>query len=335
MAGGWIAFSENSRAEEPAEPEGELVHIERRGTPDKIKLLLKIKNRVAFKSFLLTGPDRVVINLNPCRKITSAIPEISAGPIKRLRCSQFNANTVRIVIDLKRKVTYSLSSEEGDPFLLVVDLAVKDLKKSTGQESVPGQKISRPAGKVKETKGPSLKTIPPPKTKTVKEMAPRTNPIPADPPSKEGSEVSGLESGKTFLSQKETVEARRQFFRYLNVQPAGRLDPVVIDWVGQSYRLEGAAPSGEKIRRQLVDALYETYGAAIEPGLAALAEQTLQSGEYRGGPAHPEKVEKGDGGQSRLGKRGTAHPGPDALQGNGEIIRKRGSSGSNPPVPPL
>ncbi|MCL4516746.1 MAG: N-acetylmuramoyl-L-alanine amidase [Firmicutes bacterium] len=69
-----------------------------------------------FKAYLLTLPDRVVVDLFDARL---AIPQ---GPIpvddpivKQIRVSQFKPDLARVVVDLKRSTGYQIAPAPGDP----------------------------------------------------------------------------------------------------------------------------------------------------------------------------------------------------------------------------
>ena len=95
------------RAQDPEAPLGEFFQIKSESAEGKTRVVLKVRHPVKHTVFSLTNPDRVVINLTPCLLKLSPIPELKTGPIQRLRCSQFNEKTVRLVLDLKQKVPFS------------------------------------------------------------------------------------------------------------------------------------------------------------------------------------------------------------------------------------
>ncbi|CAK6495902.1 N-acetylmuramoyl-L-alanine amidase AmiC [Pantoea sp. Nvir] len=83
-----------------------------------------------YKQFALSHPDRLVIDianmhLNPVLKGVDKLVRVSDPFIKNARVGQFDANTVRIVLELKRNVapkTFTLAPVAGIKHRLVVDL---------------------------------------------------------------------------------------------------------------------------------------------------------------------------------------------------------------------
>ncbi|RTY58569.1 N-acetylmuramoyl-L-alanine amidase [Pantoea sp. YU22] len=83
-----------------------------------------------YKQFALTHPDRLVIDiknmhLNPVLKGVDKLVRVNDPFIKNARVGQFDASTVRIVLELKRNVapkTFTLAPVAGIKHRLVVDL---------------------------------------------------------------------------------------------------------------------------------------------------------------------------------------------------------------------
>ncbi len=131
------------RAQDQEAPLGEFFQIKSESAEGKTRVVLEVRHPVRHTVFSLTNPDRIVINLTPCLLKLSPIPELNAGPIQRLRCSQFNEKTVRLVLDLKQKIPFSVSTPEGDPFQLWIDLeGIR--KKNEAPAPVQGSKKSVP-----------------------------------------------------------------------------------------------------------------------------------------------------------------------------------------------
>ncbi len=110
------------RAQDQEAPLGEILQIKSESAEGKTRVVLEVRHPVKHTVFSLTNPDRIVINLTPCLLRLHPMPELNTGPVERLRCSQFNEKTVRLVLDLKQKVPFSVSTPEGDPFQLWIDL---------------------------------------------------------------------------------------------------------------------------------------------------------------------------------------------------------------------
>jgi tetratricopeptide (TPR) repeat protein len=116
---GWLTVPGSAQCQPAADVKGELLHVDGQEDAGRFKVLIKVKGPVRYKSSALTGPHRLVIDLSPCSK-GGGIPDMNQGPVRRLRSSQFNEDTVRIVLDLDQPVPYSLAAQSGDPFLLTV-----------------------------------------------------------------------------------------------------------------------------------------------------------------------------------------------------------------------
>jgi tetratricopeptide (TPR) repeat protein len=103
----------------------------------QLKVFIKVTSPVNYQSFTLTGPNRLVINLTPCLKGSGPIPDLNRGPVQRLRSSQFNEDTVRIVLDLRHPVSYTLSPQVEDPSMLLVAFTGEGEGRPRGAKSSP------------------------------------------------------------------------------------------------------------------------------------------------------------------------------------------------------
>ncbi len=230
-------------AQDSETPIGEFFQIKAEPLGEKTRVIVKVKHSVRHTIFSLNNPDRVVINLTPCLLKLDHLPEIKIGPIQRLRCSQFDEKTVRLVFDLKQKVPYTVSIPEGELFQLWFDLEDK-VKKPRILESTQTSRNSVPiarSGKVeaRETKGTVKK---PSRPASEAERAAGT--VTPKPTSKAALPEPLLETGRALLEQKKYAQGREELFHYLNVIPPEKLDLRVVEEIYHSYRLEGNAPSG-------------------------------------------------------------------------------------------
>ncbi len=83
-----------------------------------------------YKQFALSNPDRLVIDIdnmhiNPVLKGVDKLVRVDDPYIKNARVGQFDANTVRLVLELKRSITpktFTLAPVAGIKHRLVVDL---------------------------------------------------------------------------------------------------------------------------------------------------------------------------------------------------------------------
>jgi tetratricopeptide (TPR) repeat protein len=264
------------RAQDPEAPVGEFFQIKSEPLEGKTRIILTVGNPVKHTVFSLINPDRIVINLTPCLLKLNQLPEIRTATIQRLRCSQFGEKTVRLVLDLKQKVPFSLSTPEGDLFHLWIDLEEK-VKKAGVPEPIQTEKKVAPLARTKEaeargTKGTVQKTSRP--ASKVKEAVVSVTP---DSAPKGSPREPLLETGRTLLEQKKYAQGREAFFHYLNVVPLENLDLRVVEEIAHSYRLEGNVPQGEKARRQILQAFSQAHGPAAFPALSQLADFYIES----------------------------------------------------------
>ena len=263
-------------AQDPEASPGEFFQIKAESTEGKTRVVLKVRHPVKHSVFSLTNPDRIVINLNPCLLKLGPLPEIKTGPILRLRCSQFNQKTVRLVLDLNQKVPFSISTPQGDPYQLWIDLEDKSKKTETptaariSKQTVP---VSRDIAR--ETRG-TLKTVKKSSPPESKEKKPFLSTTPA-PLSRAGVRIRYWQPEGALLEQKQYAQGRGAFFHYLNVAPPEELDMRVVDEIYQSYLLEGNALQGEKARQQIIQAFSQAHGPAARPALIALADFYVES----------------------------------------------------------
>jgi tetratricopeptide (TPR) repeat protein len=262
------------RAQDPEGPLGEFFQIKSAPLGEKTRIILKAGHPVKHTAFSLINPDRIVINLTPCLLKLDHIPEIKTHMIKQLRCSQFDPKTVRLVLDLKQKVPYSVSTPKEDPSQLWIDLEEKVIKAG---KLVQTERKTVPTARTKEEKargvGVTAQKTSTPVSEVKGTVASATSvstPLSAPP-------ESLLETGRSFLEQKKYAQGRDAFFHYLNVLPLEKLDLRVVEEIYHSYRLEGNAPQGEKARRQILQAFSQTYGPAACPALSQLADFYIES----------------------------------------------------------
>lgn len=205
--------------QEQEAPLGEFFQIKADAVEGKTRVVLKVRHPVKHTVFCLTNPDRVVINLTPCISKLNQIPGTETGPIQRVRCSQFDEKTVRLVLDLKQPVNFTISTLEGDPFQLWIDLQEKEKRNEP-----PAQISRKPApvvrGQVAKTRGPEKagKKTPPPTAQGKKPVAVVTpDPTPESKPT-----APLLDSGRTLLERKQFAQGREGFFSLSECRSSGR-----------------------------------------------------------------------------------------------------------------
>lgn len=93
--------------------------------PTKIRIVLDLTAPTQFKHFALENPDRLVIDI-PAGKFAADMSKITwPAPITLMRHAQYDTNTLRLVLDLKNKVTpqiFTLTANEQYGNRLVIDL---------------------------------------------------------------------------------------------------------------------------------------------------------------------------------------------------------------------
>ncbi|MFQ5600526.1 MAG: secretin N-terminal domain-containing protein [Candidatus Krumholzibacteriia bacterium] len=100
-----------------------LREIEIRGVGDGARIVLDVDGAVSHKSFTLSGPDRIVVDLvgveNAVRVTTRSVP---GGPVKRVRIAQFAKQpkpVTRVVADLRESAAHEVRRENGKLVLVV------------------------------------------------------------------------------------------------------------------------------------------------------------------------------------------------------------------------
>lgn len=94
--------------------------------PDNTRLVFDLSGPVQHKLFTLTAPDRVVIDLDSANLANpfDSLP-LKNTPVAGLRAGKYDANTLRIVIDLTNQVSpksFTLAPNQQYGHRLVVDL---------------------------------------------------------------------------------------------------------------------------------------------------------------------------------------------------------------------
>ena len=258
------------QAQDSEAPVGEIFQINSEPLEGKTRIVLKVRHAVKHKVFSLINPDRVVINLTPCLLKLNHLPEIRTATIRQLRCSQFDEKTVRLVLDLKQKVPYSVSTPEDDLFQIWIDLEEK-VTKAGVPEPDQTEKKAVPLARTKEEEAVNKTSRPESEVKgTVASVTP-------DSTSKGSPPEPLLETGRALLQQKKYAEGREAFFHYLNVAPLEKFDLRVVEEIYHSYCLEGNAPQGEKTRRQILQAFSQAHGPAARPAISQLIDFYIES----------------------------------------------------------
>ncbi|KEQ18244.1 N-acetylmuramoyl-L-alanine amidase [Endozoicomonas numazuensis] len=115
-------------------------------SPDKTRLVFDVSDEVAHSQFFLENPQRLVLDIRGTRKpATVGTPSLSTTPISKIRYGVRNNKDLRIVLDLKNKVTsksFLLKPNATYGYRLVVDL-FDGQKKAVTPIKQPSQPSSR------------------------------------------------------------------------------------------------------------------------------------------------------------------------------------------------
>lgn len=136
--------------------------------PDNTRLVFDLSGPVQHNVFTLTAPDRIVIDVGggnlpkPFEQLA-----LKNTPISGLRAAKFDADTLRVVIDLSAQVTpksFTLTPNQQYGHRLVVDLYDEGADPSTTADIPATATPSTPAAPVSPTL-PALKLPPLPSSK--------------------------------------------------------------------------------------------------------------------------------------------------------------------------
>jgi N-acetylmuramoyl-L-alanine amidase len=136
--------------------------------PDNTRLVFDLSGPVQHNVFTLTAPDRIVIDVDGGNlpKPFEQLP-LKNTPISGLRAAKFDADTLRVVIDLSAQVTpksFTLTPNQQYGHRLVVDLFDEGADPSSSAEVPATVTPSTPAAPVSPTL-PALKLPPLPSSK--------------------------------------------------------------------------------------------------------------------------------------------------------------------------
>ena len=93
---------------------------------DKLRLVLDLSGPVSYKTFTLSAPDRLIIDLSGA-SLSGDFSQLALGEtvIRSIRSGHFGKGDTRIVLDLNRPVqlnTFLLAPQDGQGHRLVLDL---------------------------------------------------------------------------------------------------------------------------------------------------------------------------------------------------------------------
>lgn len=121
--------------------------------PDKLQVIADVENKPTFRAFTVANPPRLVVDIdvNGIKKFPNRATFSSNDMVKRVRTGIQSARRIRMVIDLKKKVSwnvYTAPSKIGSGYHLFVDLNVKSSvsrnQSPTTRTTSKTAKISKP-----------------------------------------------------------------------------------------------------------------------------------------------------------------------------------------------
>ncbi len=109
-----------------------LTAIRHWSAPTYTRIVLDLKHEAAFKSFTLTNPARIVVDvIEVAPKVPRELLVINDKIVKQVRAAGSGRNRVRIVIDLDQQAEhtiFSLGAIDAKPPRLVIDVSRPDLE---------------------------------------------------------------------------------------------------------------------------------------------------------------------------------------------------------------
>ena len=115
------------------------------------RLVFDLSQQVQYKTFTLSNPDRLVIDLvHTSASQSLKLPELTGSDIKGLRHAAWDKNTLRVVLDLKQSLKYEsqlLKPSKNHPHRLVLDLHLDKATQSpkTVTTKVREKEVEKPA----------------------------------------------------------------------------------------------------------------------------------------------------------------------------------------------
>jgi len=105
--------------------------------PEYTRVVISLTDQVEFTKKRLSNPDRLYFDLKSSKinkEITKKI-SVSNEMLKSVRASQFDAGTVRVVLDLEKITDYKIVTLE-DPVRLVIDIYGKTITSASAKKRI-------------------------------------------------------------------------------------------------------------------------------------------------------------------------------------------------------
>ncbi|MCI0432400.1 MAG: AMIN domain-containing protein [Gemmatimonadetes bacterium] len=112
-----------------------------RPTANRTEIVIGVEGVVRASHFALAGPNRIVVDLIGLEPVKPSQYRISRGGVQRVRIAQFDADIVRVVIDMDQAVDYELQESEG-AITLSFENPAGDFE--PWSSSQPGQRLAAP-----------------------------------------------------------------------------------------------------------------------------------------------------------------------------------------------
>ena len=116
--------------------------------PDHTRIVVDSDQPLSFQTMELKGPERLVIDLKDAATAVASPRSFTVGDsiVQRVRVARYNADTVRLVMDLVQPVQskiFLLNPLEDKPYRLVIDLNRSDLAEKEQKARVREQSRER------------------------------------------------------------------------------------------------------------------------------------------------------------------------------------------------
>jgi N-acetylmuramoyl-L-alanine amidase len=149
--------------------------------PDKTRVVVELSDAVQFRSFMLSDPTRLVIDLPHFNWRVGNIAKPQGTGIREIRQGPLQPGIARIVIDLERpsliRSAFFLPRGQGQPNRIVIDFAAADAAAFAQGRSKTygGLRVNDPASNQGDIATPATRPAP---EKTVTAPAPKPAPSP-------------------------------------------------------------------------------------------------------------------------------------------------------------
>ena len=113
-----------------------------------VEVWVRLSRETRYQSELMDGPYRLVLDFEDTayRWVKHAVP-VAADPVRQLRGSQYRKGVARLVIELQRKVAYTIDADrEGLRIVIPREEAAGRAKPPAAAKPAPGPSAPAPSG---------------------------------------------------------------------------------------------------------------------------------------------------------------------------------------------